>query len=354
MLQLTSGDILTADAEALVNTVNCVGVMGRGIALQFRKAFPENFTAYEQACDQGALRPGVMLVHDRGTFTNPRYIINFPTKRHWKGKSRIADIDLGLEALVAEVRRRGIRSIAIPPLGCGLGGLDWDEVRPRIEAAFAHLDAIQVLIYEPAGAPAPAAMAATSETPTMTVGRAALIALMRRYLGAVMDPFVSLLEIHKLMYFMQEMGERLKLNYKAAPYGPYAENLRHVLSRIEQHYITGYADGDDDPEKQIEILPGADTAAEQLLRNHPETQARFERVAALIQGFETPYGMELLSTVHWVATRNGATTSQMAVERVHGWSQRKQALFPADHIVRAWTALRDRGALPTGMGSATP
>jgi O-acetyl-ADP-ribose deacetylase (regulator of RNase III) len=351
MLQITSGDILAADTEALVNTVNCVGVMGRGIALQFRKAYPENNAVYEQACKQGALRPGIMLVHDLGTFTNPRYIINFPTKRHWKDKSRLADIELGLEALIAEVRRRDIRSIAIPPLGCGLGGLDWAEVRPRIETAFAPLNTVQVLIYEPAGAPAAEVMAATEEIPAMTVGRAALIVLMRQYLGAAMDPFISLLEIHKLMYFMQEMGERLTLNYKPALYGPYAENLRHVLSRIEQHYITGYADGDDDPEKQIEILPGADVAAEQFLRNHPETAARFERVAALIQGFETSYGMELLSTVHWVAARNGASTPEIAVEQVHGWNKRKNALFPADSIVRAWTTLQHRGALPVGIGT---
>lgn len=347
MLTLTSGDILRADAEALVNTVNCVGVMGRGIALQFRKAYPENFKEYERACAAGELRPGIMLVHDRGTFTNPRYIINFPTKRHWKGQSRISDIELGLSALVEEVRRRGITSIAIPPLGCGLGGLEWADVRPRIEEAFRGLSNVQVLIYEPAGAPVATEMVAGSETPVMTVGRAAMITLMRQYLSAVMDPFVSLLEIHKLMYFMQEMGEGLKLKYRAAPYGPYAENLRHVLSKIERFYISGYADGDDDPEKQIEILPGAEEAAEQQLRDHPETRARFERVARLIQGFESPYGMELLSTVHWVATRAGATTPDLAVAKVHAWNERKQQLFSPDHIRRAWTALHHRGGLVT-------
>lgn len=343
MLQFTTGDILTAEAEALVNTVNCVGVMGRGIALQFRKAFPDNFPDYERACGEGALRPGVMLVHDRGTFTNPRYIINFPTKRHWKGKSRIEDIELGLTALVAEVRRRGIRSIAIPPLGCGLGGLDWSAVRPLVVSAFAPVTEVNVLVYEPAGAPEADVMVATVEVPTMTIGRAALIALMRRYLSAVMDPFITLLEIHKLMYFMQETGERLKLTYKAAPYGPYAENLRHVLNRIERHYISGYADGNDDPEKQIEILSGAHEQAEQMLAEHPESLARCERVANLIQGFETPYGMELLSTVHWVATRQGGDTAEKAVVFVHQWSPRKQDLFSADQVKRAWRALESRG-----------
>ena len=117
MITLTTGDILIAEAEALVNTVNCVGVMGRGIALQFRKAFPENFKIYEAACKAGAVFPGTMLVYETGLLTAPKYVINFPTKRHWKGNSRLEDIDAGLHALINEIGRRDIKSIAIPPLG---------------------------------------------------------------------------------------------------------------------------------------------------------------------------------------------------------------------------------------------
>jgi O-acetyl-ADP-ribose deacetylase (regulator of RNase III) len=153
MIEATRGDILLADAEALVNTVNCVGVMGRGIALQFRKAFPENFDVYGRACERHELHPGMMLVFDLGRLRNPRYVINFPTKRHWKGKSKIEDIELGLKALITEISRRGIRSIAVPPLGCGLGGLDWAGVRPLIIEAFRALPDVRVLLYEPAGAP---------------------------------------------------------------------------------------------------------------------------------------------------------------------------------------------------------
>jgi len=185
MIELQRGDILKADAEALVNTVNCVGVMGRGIALQFRKAFPENFIAYKALCDRGELQPGRMMVYDLGRLTHPRYLINFPTKRHWKGKSRMEDIESGLTALVEEVRAREIRSIAIPPLGCGLGGLDWHDVRPRIEAAFRDLPEVRVLLFEPAGAPDAEEMVKDQRTPEMTVGRAALISLIRRYLAAV-------------------------------------------------------------------------------------------------------------------------------------------------------------------------
>ncbi len=149
MIEITTGDLLEADAEALVNTVNCVGVMGRGIALQFKKAFPQNFDAYKAACDRKALLPGRMLVVDLNPLQWPRYVINFPTKRHWKGRSRLQDIQGGLAALVNEVRARNIRSIAIPPLGCGLGGLNWDVVRPMIERAFAELPDVRVVLYGP-------------------------------------------------------------------------------------------------------------------------------------------------------------------------------------------------------------
>jgi O-acetyl-ADP-ribose deacetylase (regulator of RNase III) len=150
MIERTTGNILAADAEAIVNTVNCVGVMGRGLALQFRKTFPCNYDAYRVVCNQKKLRPGVMLTYELHLLKNPRFIINFPTKRHWKDKSRIEDIASGLEALVAEIRKHNIRSIALPPLGCGLGGLNWAEVHPMVVRAFAAFPDLRVLLYEPA------------------------------------------------------------------------------------------------------------------------------------------------------------------------------------------------------------
>ena len=233
MIEYRSGDIVRENTEALINTVNCVGVMGRGIALQFKNAFPENFKAYAAACKAEEVQPGRMFVFETGQLTNPRYIINFPTKRHWRGKSRMEDIESGLKALVDTIRRYNIRSIAVPPLGSGLGGLDWPEVKLRIEAALQPLSDVRIIIYEPKGAPKTEKMVHNREVPTMTAGRAALVELMHRYLGGLLDPFVTLLEVHKLMYFMQEAGEPLRLKYQKAPYGPYAENLRHVLHAIE-------------------------------------------------------------------------------------------------------------------------
>ena len=344
MIQLTHGDILKADAEALVNTVNCVGVMGRGIALQFRKAFPQNFKLYKAACDRQELEPGRLLLYDLGRLVNPRYIINFPTKRHWKGRSRLEDIEAGLAALVQELASRGISSVAIPPLGCGLGGLDWNEVRPKIEDALSTIPDVEALLFEPKGAPEPKVMARDLAPPQMTRGRAALLALVRRYLAAVMDPAISLLEIHKLMYFMQEAGESLRLRYQKAPYGPYADNLRHVLSKIEGHFVTGYGDGADRPDKQIEVLPSAWPKAEQFLDRHRDTQERCSRVAELISGFETPFGMELLATVHWVAQHEAAASVDAAISATHSWNARK-SMFSDRQIRTAWTVLTQQGWL---------
>ena len=149
MIREKTGDIFAEDAEALVNPVNCVGVMGRGLALQFKKAFPDNFRAYAKACEHGHVRPGHMFVFETRQLTAPRMIINFPTKRHWRDDSRIEDIEAGLTALVEVICAHDIRSIAVPSLGCGLGGLDWRDVRPVIETALSGLDNLEVIIFEP-------------------------------------------------------------------------------------------------------------------------------------------------------------------------------------------------------------
>lgn len=345
MIESKHGDILAAEVEALVNTVNCVGVMGRGIALQFKKAFPENFSAYAAACERDEVKPGSMLVFETGLLTGPRYIINFPTKRHWKGKSKIEDIDSGLKALVAEVKGLGIRSIAVPPLGCGLGGLDWTVVRPRIVRAFEQVPDVRVLLFEASGAPTPDEMATSRKIPQMTAGRAVLVELMSRYLTAVMDPFITLLEIHKLLYFMQEAGEGLRLNYEKAHYGPYSTNLRHLLSFVEGHFITGYGDAEDDPNKPIELMPGVAEQAGTFIESHPETHSRFERVAKLIQGFETPFGMELLATVHWVVAKEGAKTVEETIERTYAWNERKRG-FDTKQILLALDVLSSQHWLP--------
>jgi O-acetyl-ADP-ribose deacetylase (regulator of RNase III) len=337
MIRYVEGDILEAPAEALVNTVNCVGVMGRGIALQFKRAYPANFKAYAAACRRGEVQPGRMFIFATDRESTPRYIVNFPTKVHWRGRSRIEHIESGLDDLVREVESRGIRSIAVPPLGSGLGGLDWAEVRPLIDRAFEHLPEVEVAVYEPTGTPV--AVQASDERPRMTPGRAALVALMARYLDGLLDPTINLLEVHKLMYFLQAAGEPLRLRYAKAWYGPYAENLRHVLLDVEGHLISGYSGGVDTPDTALEILPGAAGEAEEFLATKRATQRRFDRVAELVDGYESPYGLELLSTVHWVAANEQPVDREALTRAIWQWGHRKRQFAP-DQIDRAFSRLQ--------------
>lgn len=182
MIKFVTGNLLDAKVDALVNTVNTAGVMGKGLALQFKKAFPANSKAYEAACKRGEVQIGKMFVFDAGGIVLPRYIINFPTKKHWRSPSKLDYVEEGLRDLIEVIRDRKIRSIAIPPLGAGLGGLDWKEVRAALDRALAILSDIEVLIFAPNGAPPAEAMRNETAKPKMTASRAAVLSLMRRYL----------------------------------------------------------------------------------------------------------------------------------------------------------------------------
>ncbi len=341
MIQLVQGDLLQAEAVALVNTVNTVGAMGKGIALQFKQAFPENYDFYQSACKRGEVQLGKMLLFRVGKLTNPRYIINFPTKQHWRGKSQIEDIETGLVDLIKVIKTEQIRSIAIPPLGCGNGGLKWEDVRPLIERAFVELPEINVLLFAPGVTPDAETMQVSTNRPHMTVGRAAIIGLIEQYVFP--GSRLTTLEIQKLAYFLQVAGEPLKLNFSKGPYGPYAEVLHHVLQRIEGHFIRGY--GDRSHGSNIRLLPGADLDAEEFLQQYKEAQQRFQRVSNLIKGFETPYGLELLATIHWLAQENPAVGEdfRLAIVGVQEWNERKKRIFQPEHIRVAWQQLHREG-----------
>lgn len=342
MIEYKTGNIFTEDVDALVNSVNCVGFMGRGIALQFKHAFPKNFEAYADACKRKEVQPGRMFVYEAENLTGPRYIVNFPTKRHWRGKSRMEDIVAGLDALAREIEERGIQSIALPPLGSGLGGLEWADVRSRIESALGGLDGVRVVAFEPDPALDDKRAVRSTKPPEMTNALAVLVTLIHRYLAGLLDPDVTLLEIHKLMYFMQEAGEPLRLKFKEAHYGPYAENLRHILRPIEGHLISGYADGGDAPGKPIELVPGAVEDARAFLDDNPETHARFQRVSDLVEGFESAFGLELLSTVHWVAAERPSANKQTIADHIYAWNPRKRQFSPRQ-IGLAIQTLKDEG-----------
>lgn len=340
MINFVQGNLFHADVEALVNTVNCVGVMGRGIALQFKKAFPENFQAYKKACDLQQVVPGKMFIFETGSPFNPRLIINFPTKRHWRSASKIEDIDAGLDALITEIRTRKIRSIAIPPLGAGLGGLEWPIVKNKIIEKLSPIsEDISIFVYEPIEKSAHNITIRSEKKPKMTEGRAILISLMDEYLKKLIDPYITLLELHKLMYFVQESGYNLRLRFTKGLYGPYAENLRHVLQHIEGHYISGYQDGGDNPKKIIELMPNVVTEAHHVLKQNNNISSNFKRVNALIEGFESSAGLELLATTHWLKKQEKISDLHQGF---YSWNQHKQQ-FSKRQIDIAEKVLTEKG-----------
>jgi O-acetyl-ADP-ribose deacetylase (regulator of RNase III) len=342
-IHLTHGDLLKQDdVDAIVNTVNCVCVMGKGIALQFKNKWPDNFTQYQAACKAGEVRPGTMHVYDAGAYAQPHFIINFPTKDHWRGNSKLSFIQDGLKDLVTQVQALDIRSIAIPPLGCGNGGLDWADVKPMIEAAFAALPDVDVRLFEPGDAPSAKSMEVRTARPKMTIGRAAILKSIDTYRD--LNYGLTKIEVQKLGYFLQVAGQDLGLQFEKHLYGPYSEQLRHALNRMEGHFIVGMGDGSVDSE--IEPAPDALREADEFLAAHgdAEINARLDRSQSLIDGFQSPYGMELLATVHWVASTEADVTSpDAALLAIGAWNPRKKRLMQPIHVQTAWDRLVQHG-----------
>ncbi|GAA4977810.1 macro domain-containing protein [Pseudonocardia tropica] len=356
MIEFGHGNLLQDDVEALVNTVNTVGVMGKGVALQFKQAFPANYKAYRAACHRGEVRLGRMFVWDSGQLGPRRYIVNFPTKGHWRSASQLSDVRDGLNDLVRVLGDLEIASIALPALGCGNGGLRWDDVRPLIEDTLGPLD-MEVIVHPPADAPPARQMVIATRRPALTFGRAALVAVVAEYARAAMRerfdlvrPGASLLEIQKVMYLLQTAGQPLRLDYRKGRYGPYAENLNPVMQTLEGHYLRGYGDRSRavlalDP---IEVVDGAEDEARNWLREHrPDVNESVDEVLALVRGWESAYGMELLATVLFAAHHDDAvrTDPARATTYVHAWNKRKAATFPDQHVTAAWCHLSATGWL---------
>jgi O-acetyl-ADP-ribose deacetylase (regulator of RNase III) len=350
MIEFVSGNLLKADADALVNTVNTVGVMGKGIALQFKQAFPEVFKTYNAACKAGEIEIGRVQVVPTGRLVGPKFVINFPTKHHWRSRSRLDEIRIGLDDLVSVIERLGITSIAVPPLGCGNGGLEWSDVKRAIIKALSNLADVRVLVYEPRGEPPVEQMPVGTEPPKWTRARALIVQLMNLY--QIPDYSLTQLEVQKLAYFLQVAGEPLKLRFKAHHYGPYADNLFHLLRVLEGHMVRGAVDRS--PEREITLDEKAAAGASEFIADDQEALQHLDQVARLIEGWETPYGMELLATVHWIAGRNlDARTSVDAVtEGVKNWSSEKQRRFQSSHIATAFDWLKQNGWLDLSLDEA--
>jgi O-acetyl-ADP-ribose deacetylase (regulator of RNase III) len=338
MIRYTQGNLLESGAEALVNTVNEVGVMGKGIALMFRDAFPDNMSAYAAACRKKEVRVGTMFVTENHELTGPRWIINFPTKKHWRHGTRLEWVQAGLVDLVKVIRERNIRSIAIPPLGCGNGGLKWVDVRPEIEAALSLLDNVEVLVF----APTEHYQNKPKETgvEVLTVARALILELIRRY--SVMGVAPSNLEVQKLAWFLKRSIDSVglppirNLTFKPDRYGPFAENLRHQLNDLDGSYL--HSDKRLSDAKPLDPIYFDDSKADVVREFLSSDEAlpyipALDRASEIIDGFESPLGMELLSTVDWLLM-NGCETNIVAVRSEldkwpggHEAGQRKLRIF---------------------------
>jgi O-acetyl-ADP-ribose deacetylase (regulator of RNase III) len=325
------GNLLEADAEALVNTVNTVGVMGKGVALMFKEAFPENFDAYAEACERGEVQLGKMFVVERKSLVGPKWIINFPTKAHWRFPSQIGWIEDGLHDLKRVIVEKNIRSIALPPLGSGNGGLDWADVKPRIEDVLGSLSQVEVIVYEPTAKYQN--VSKRSGVEKLTPARALIAELVRRY--CILGIECTLLEIQKLAYFLDRNVDALKLenNFKfkfaANKFGPYSHNLSFLLNGLDGSYL--HCDkrlADAGPFDVVRFDDARKDFVSAYLTS-PEAKkyrAALEATAELIDGLESPYGMELLATVDWLVHHEGmAATPQDIRKGLEQWPGDRKA-----------------------------
>jgi O-acetyl-ADP-ribose deacetylase (regulator of RNase III) len=353
MIEQGRGNLLAAETDALVNTVNTVGVMGKGIALQFKRAFPANFRAYQAACQRGEVQLGQVWTFDTGVIGPRRYILNFPTKKHWRSDSRLQDIATGLDSLVATVREFGVTSIAMPALGCGNGGLAWADVLPLIERACERMEDVRAVVFAPEGAPPPEAMPNALPRPPLSQSRALLLTAISHYLARArlqeVRDGISELEIQKLAYFLQILGAPLRLTFVRGTYGPYAPALGHTLDAMEGHHLTGLGDRSARVTEFVPINPvrASIDEAERSVNAEPADGHRLASLLELVEGFETPYSLELLATVHFASGHEPRTADPAALtDRVAGWSLRKARMFTPKHVAVAAHRLEERNLLP--------
>ncbi len=355
MIKFLQGNLLDAPTEALVNTVNTVGVMGKGIALMFKEAFPGNFRAYEEAVKRKEVRVGHMFVAENLALDGPKWLINFPTKKHWRQPSKLEWIADGLKDLRTVIEERGIHSIALPPLGCGNGGLEWSDVRPEIARALAQLPDVDVWVFEPT--PRYQNVAKRTGVMKLTPARALVAEMIRRYW--VLGIECTYLEVQKLCWFLeraiQELGvdDPLDLRFVADKYGPYSDRLRHLLNSLDGSYL--HCDkrlSDAGPTDTIwfdeERRPFVDLFLKQ--EHSRPLRAILDRTAERIDGFESPLGLELLSTVDWLIEREHCTRSVNAIrDGLRQWpagpeaADRKLRLFSDRLITLALDRLADPG-----------
>jgi O-acetyl-ADP-ribose deacetylase (regulator of RNase III) len=330
LIRYTKGNLLSAQAQALVNTVNTVGVMGKGIALLFKEAFPENYRKYAQACARGELAPGKLLINHEHTLDGDRIIVNFPTKTEWYQKSRYDYIESGLRELARVIEVEGIRSIALPPLGCGNGGLKWDRVKELIEQYLGNSSA-EVLVFEPQES-IRATLAVTDREVKLTPARAMIVYSLFRYES--MGEFSSLFAANKLAYFLQRMGERLKLKFTPDRYGPYSPQVGHVLYHVNGKFLTGLEEKNAEPFEILRLNYDAYSELEKYVHNDLsyEQQSRLSNLEKLVDGFDSTLALETLSSVDFILNEHPSYSPEEIFRAIGEWSDRKKTLIKQEFV----------------------
>jgi O-acetyl-ADP-ribose deacetylase (regulator of RNase III) len=346
-IEFKKGDLFSQPVDALVNTVNCVGVMGKGVALEFKRRWPINFSSYKRLCDAKTLRPGTLYIHELGGLFGgggPKFIVNFPTKDHWRAQSKLEYIEAGLDALVESLRVSGISSIALPPLGCGNGGLAWSDVKPLIQKKLAAVEGVSVIVLEPAESLHEAPEHRVADF-AMTYPRAVLIKALGD-LAVYFDGSFDRISLQKIVYFLQALGVQYNLSFRRNLFGPYSETLRRSLATFEKHDIlTGFTS----KERLSNVTAAAYAQADEFLierKQADDAQHLIDKLNRLIEGYEGPYGLELLSSVHHLASAEGIRPADAVVGAMANWNENKRNRFSSSVIKTAYLRLRDDGLLP--------
>lgn len=342
MIHTKKGNLLQAQTEAIVNTVNTVGVMGKGIALQFKEAFPENYKLYRQAVGRGEVVIGKMFVHRSAQLDGVRYIINFPTKEQWFRPSSYAYIEEGLKDLVRVIQQYGIKSIAIPPLGCGNGGLDWKVVRKMIEEALSPLTDLDVVLYEPdAKVNEILAAQGSDKEVKLTPARAMMLYLLFYY--EALGEQASLFAANKLMYFLQQFGEKqLKLRFVRHLYGPYSNQVDHVMHALNGKYVSGLEQRSARAFDPLQLNYGSfDEVKQYMIDNLSESEnKRLQQVTSFIDGFASPLALEALASVHSILEEYPDWNEDQVFGQIQEWSARKKNIFSRPQIDAAYKHLQ--------------
>ena len=325
--------MLESEAEALVNTVNTVGVMGKGIALQFKNMFPGNFKLYSNACKNRAVKVGQLLVtKEEALLAGKKIIINFPTKTDWRLPSEYQYIEAGLTELVKVIKKEKIKSIAIPPLGSGNGGLDWNKVKQIMEKHLSDLDC-EIHIYEPSVA---IKEVLKKERVKLTPARAMLLSVL--YEMVRNGEFVSEFASEKIAYFLQRFGAKdvFKLDFHPELYGPYSGKVKHVLYYLNGSYIFGYSSKDKKPFEELGLISDAEIDVEDYLKsqNNNEYLAVVQKTKNFLKGFYSYYGLELLSSVDYIMNENKTNSIEVITNQLENWNKRKKTLFTNPKFIK--------------------